>query len=304
VKRGSPAPEPSTADRTARWRRAEIVGPALEELLLRTDAAARRRNDPVDLVHAYSDPLDVEVAGLLCAALAYGRVDLFKPRLAALLAALGPSPAAVARDAQPRELLEKCAAFSYRMTGPRDVACLLHGAGRMLRQHGSLGSYFSARWRATGSVRQALGDFVDELCAADFTELLGQRKPTRRLKHLLPHPARGSACKRLNLFLRWMVRGPDGVDFGLWDVPEQALLVPLDTHVHRIGRFIGLTRRRDLSWRTAEEVTQRLRSLDPRDPVRFDFALSHLGISGQCASRRDARRCADCSLKPICRFWT
>ena len=66
----------------------------------------------------------------------------------------------------------------------------------------------NARWRATGSLRQALGDFVDELCAADFTELLGQRKPTRRLKHLLPHPARGSACKRLNLFLRWMIRGP------------------------------------------------------------------------------------------------
>jgi uncharacterized protein (TIGR02757 family) len=180
----------------------------------------------------------------------------------------------------------------------------LHGAGRILRQHGSLGSYFCARFGATGSTREALGDLIDELCAANFTPLLGQPGPTRRLKHLLPHPARGSACKRLNLFLRWMVRGPDGVDFGLWDVPENALVVPLDTHVHRIGRFIGLTRRRDLSWRTAEEVTQRLRALDARDPVRFDFALSHLGISGQCASRRDARRCADCSLKPICRFWT
>jgi len=286
------------------WKRAEVVGPALLDLLRRTDAAERRRNDPVELVHAYSDPLDIEVAGLLCAALAYGRVDLFKPRLAALLTALGPSPAAIARDARPRELLDKCAGFSYRMTGPCDVACLLHGAGRILREHGSLGACFSARFHQTGSVREALGDLVDELCAADFTPLLGQRGPTRRLKHLLPHPARGSACKRLNLFLRWMIRGPDGVDFGLWDVPEEALVVPLDTHVHRIGRFIGLTRRRDLSWKTAEEVTQRLRSLDPRDPVRFDFALSHLGISGQCASRRDARRCEGCSLKPICRFWT
>jgi uncharacterized protein (TIGR02757 family) len=286
------------------WNRAGLVGPALEDLLRRTDAAARVQGDPVELVHAYSDPIDVEVAGLLCAALAYGRVDLFKPRLAALLRALGPSPGATARDAAPSELLRRCADFAYRMTGPRDVACLLHGAGRIARAHGSLGAFFAARWRASGSLRIALGDFVDELCAADFTALLGQRGPTRRLKHLLPHPARGSACKRLNLFLRWMVRGPDGVDFGLWDVPRSALVVPLDTHVHRIGRFIGLTRRKDLSWRTAEEVTRRLRALDQDDPVRFDFALSHLGISGQCASRRDARRCADCSLKPICRFWS
>jgi len=289
---------------TGGWARAAVVGPALEDLLRHTDAAARLRGDPVELVHAFSDSTDVEVAGLLCAALAYGRVDLFKPRLAALLRALGPSPGATARDAAPAELLERCAQFSYRMTGPRDVACLLYGAGRIVRAHGSLGAFFAARWRASGSLRIALGDFVDELCAADFTPILGQREPTRRLKHLLPHPDRGSACKRLNLFLRWMVRGPDGVDFGLWDVPSSALVVPLDTHVHRIGRFIGLTRRKDLSWRTAEEVTRRLRALDASDPVRFDFALSHLGISGECGSRRHARRCADCSLKPICRFWT
>src|SRR5262249_41588181 len=163
----------------------------------------------------------------------------------ALLEALGPSPGTTARDARPAELLRRCAAFSYRMTGPRDVACLLYGAGRIIRVHGSLGAYFATRWRAAGSVRLALGDLVDALCAADCTPLLGQRGPTRRRKHRLPRPERGSACKRLNLFLRWMVRGPDGVDFGLWDVPPGALVVPLDTHVHRIGRFIGLTRRKD-----------------------------------------------------------
>jgi uncharacterized protein (TIGR02757 family) len=262
------------------------------------------RGDPVELLHAYADPLDVEMAGLLCAALAYGRVDLFKPRLVALLAALGPSPSRVAQDAPPRELLRRASGFSYRMTGPADVACLLLGAGRIQRAHGSIGAFFVAALRRRGSLREALGALVDELCSPDFTELLGQKAPTRRLKHLLPHPERGSACKRLNLYVRWMARGPDGVDLGVWDVPREALVVPLDTHVHRIGRFIGLTRRKDLSWRTAEEITSRLRALDPKDPVRFDFALSHLGISGQCASRKDARRCADCALKPICRYWT
>jgi uncharacterized protein (TIGR02757 family) len=261
------------------------------------------RGDPVELVHRYSDPVDIEIAGLLCAALAYGRVDLFKPRLSALLLELGPHPGALARDAGAPELLRRAAAFSYRMTGPEDVAALLYGAGRIVREHGSIGAFFSRAYRDRGNLRETLGALVDELLAADFTEILGQKGPTRRLKHLLPHPFRGSACKRLNLYLRWMVRGPDGVDFGLWDVPAEALVVPLDTHVHRIGRFVGLTSRKDLSWKTAESVTARLRQLDPRDPVRFDFALSHLGISGQCASRRDARRCEGCPLKPICKYW-
>ena len=274
----------------------EVVRPHLEALIAHRDPAALMRSDPIELPHRYEDPRDIEVAALLCAALAYGRVDLFKPRLAALLAALGPSPAATARNSTREELRERARDFSYRMTGPRDVASLLEGAGAMLRKHGSLGSCFGKHFR--GDLKEALGAFIDELLSV-------VPKPTRRLKHLLPHPSRGSACKRMNLFLRWMVRGPDGVDFGLWrdQVPASALLVPLDTHVHRIGRFIGLTRRKDLSWKTAEDVTRKLRSLDASDPVRYDFALSHLGISGSCASRKDQRRCAGCPLKPVCRFW-
>ena len=288
------------------WKRAAVVQPALEALLAKTDAAARVRGDPVELLHRYSDPLDIEVAALLSASLAYGRVDLFKPKLAALLKALGKSPAQVARETSPAELLKRTKDFEYRMTGPADVACLLLGAGAMLRRHGSLGACFTLHFQRLGqSVQNALGAFVDELCGEDFTALTGQRGPSRRLKHLLPHPSRGSACKRLNLFLRWMIRGPDGVDFGLWrEVPASALVMPLDTHVHRIGQFIGLTKRTDLSWRTAEDVTRRLRVLDPADPVRFDFAISHLGISGECASRRDDLRCAACPLKPICKHWS
>lgn len=280
----------------------ERVRPHLEALLAATDVAARIAGDPVELPHRYDDPRDIEVVALLCAALAYGRVELFKPRLARLLDDIGPSPSLLARDAHPEELLRRASGFSYRMTGPRDIACLLYGAGAILRRHGSMGACFESHFE--GDLREALSGFVDELCAPDFTPISGSPRPTRRLKHLLPHPARGSACKRLNLFLRWMIRGPDGVDFGLWRfVPSSALLVPLDTHVHRIGRFIGLTRREDLSWRTAEDLTRNLRSLDAVDPVRFDFALSHLGISGTCAARKDKRRCAGCPLKPICRFW-
>jgi endonuclease III len=98
-----------------------------------------------------------------------------------------------------------------------------------------------------------------------------------------------------------MVRGPDGVDLGIWrGVPPSALVVPLDTHVARVARRLGLTRRKDLSWRTAEEVTAALRVADAEDPVRFDFALCHLGMSGHCPPRRDPGRCAACALAEEC----
>jgi endonuclease III len=99
-----------------------------------------------------------------------------------------------------------------------------------------------------------------------------------------------------------MVRGPDAVDLGAWSglVPRSALVVPLDTHVHRVSRCLGLTLRRDASWRTAEEITAALRRIDPEDPVRYDFALCHLGMSGDCPARRDPLRCAACPLAPAC----
>jgi uncharacterized protein (TIGR02757 family) len=118
---------------------------------------------------------------------------------------------------------------------------------------------------------------------------------------MLTSPDDGSACKRLNLFLRWMVRPDDGVDLGPWTALTPAdLVVPLDVHVLRISRFLGLTRRSDASWRTACEVTDGLARLDPADPVRFDFALSHLGISGACRGARHPDACPLCPLDPVC----
>ena len=297
-------PGASSPKAARRWQRSALVGPRLLALLEHTDAPRNIRNDPVELPHRYRDPLDVEVAALLAAALAYGRVDLFKPRLTALLDALGDHPGHAARDLSLAQLRKRAGRFSYRMTGPDEVARLLAGAGALSRKHGSLGAAFAGFFRIADqpTVRTALGAFVDGLL--DPGAVPGEGEVSRRLKHLLPHPERGSACKRLNLFLRWMVRGPDAVDFGLWrGVPKSALVIPLDTHVHRIAGLIGLTGRADLSWRTAEEITARLRTLDPADPVKFDFALSHLGISGSCRARRDDVRCAGCDLQPVCRYW-
>lgn len=289
--------------RALRFTRAEKVRPHLEALLSHRDSSALIRRDPIEFVHRYTDPLDRELVGMLASAVAYGRVDLFKPRLAKLLEALGPSPGLFAREESPRRIREVSEVFSYRMTGPGEIGALIHATGRLQRKHGSVGALAAKALEETNNWRASLEQVVSELWSGDLTPFIGTRTPNRRLRHFVASPGGQSACKRLNLFARWMVRGPDDVDFGQWPVPPSVLVIPLDTHVHRISNLLGLTRRQDLSWRTAEEVTARLRILDPVDPVRFDFALSHLGISGACRARPVERTCGDCPLRPVCRVW-
>ena len=125
---------------------------------------------------------------------------------------------------------------------------------------------------------------------------------TRSFRTFLPRPSSGSACKRWNMFLRWMVRADDGIDLGVWSLSSSSLVLPLDTHTHRISQYVGLTTRKQANWRTAVEITESLRLLDPRDPVKYDFALAHLGISGGCRRRYRAEICSTCALLPVCRF--
>lgn len=287
-----------------RFDRAARVQPALDALLAGADRAGHLARDPLELVHRYTRDDDRELVGLLASAVAYGRVDLFKPRLSTLLGVLGPRPSDVARGASPKELLSLCAGFSYRMTGPDDLAALIFAAGRKQSEFGSLGRLARGCFDAAGGdLRAGLDRFVATLWAVDLKPFTRGQGVTRRLAHLVASPGKASACKRLNLYVRWMVRGPDGVDLGLWDLPKSALVIPLDTHVHRISRLLGLTRRTDLSWRTAAEITARLRHLDPDDPVKYDFPLSHLGISRGCVSRRLEAKCGPCPLRPVCRLW-
>ena len=286
--------------------RAAALRPLLDRLAADVDAPARLRADPVELPRRYRDPGDAEVAGLLAASLAYGRADLFKPRLEAVLAAMGPAPArfaaAFARAPDPAAF----AGFRYRFNQPEDVAALVAAAGAARARHGTLGDRFAhllagAR-AAPDPLRAALAAFARELREAPEARAALGRRPPRGLLHLLPDASLAGACKRWNLYLRWMVRGPDGVDLGLWaGVPRSALVVPLDTHVGRVARHLGLTRRADASWRTAAEITASLRRIDPGDPVRYDFALCHLGMSGACPARRDPRLCEACRLAPACR---
>jgi len=116
------------------------------------------------------------------------------------------------------------------------------------------------------------------------------------MTQFFPSPAKGSACKRINLFLRWMVRDKD-IDFGLWrSIPANRLVIPLDIHIARISRCLGFTKRASADWKAAIEITEALKKLDPADPLKYDFALCHHGISGVCRGRNNPG-CRDCALK-------
>ncbi len=266
----------------------------LDHLLSTYDRAHHLASDPLQFPHRYSDAGDQEVVGLVAALLAFGNVKAVRRSVERVLATLGESPAAEL-STQERVHRRRLEGFVHRTWTGEDVARVLARTARIRRTHGSLGGRFAEHWREAGDLREALARWSDELRGP---------APGRGLKHLVADPRAGSACKRSLLFLRWMVRPADGVDLGLWDLAPSELLIPVDTHVLRIAGNLSLTARRDASWRTAEELTERLRLFDPTDPVKYDFAICHLGISRACPSRQDDAACARCELRPVCRFWT
>ncbi len=278
--------------------RARALKPLLDAFSTRPELSERKRFDPIEFPGRFSNPRDVEVAGLLGAALAYGRADLFKPKVDSLLSVMGGSPAAFVAELTVPRAAKLLDGFVYRFNLGADVAVLLLGMGKVLRERGSLEAAF------VGETQHGrLSSFCSTIReSAPLREILRRVGPTRGLAHLLPSPLGAGAAKRLNLYLRWMVRGPDGTDFGVWKrVKPAELVIPLDTHVMRMARLLGLTARKDATWRTAEEVTASLRLLDPADPVRYDFALCHYGMSGACPAVPVRVNCVRCELKKACR---
>jgi uncharacterized protein (TIGR02757 family) len=274
----------------------------LDTLVATSDSAARRATDPVDFVHRFEDPHDQEVVGLVSATLAFGNVVAVRKSIARVLDVLGPHPAHALDD--PKRLRRRLRGFVHRVYRGEHVATMLEHAGHLRRAHGTLGRAFERDLAAAdaampddlaGAFREALARFADSL--------RGEGPHERGLEHLVPDPRRGSACKRLALYLRWMIRPADGVDLGLWSVDPARLVIPVDTHIHRIATNLGLTERRDASWKTATEITERLRRFDADDPVRYDFALCHLGVSRDCPSKRDPVRCEGCALRTVCLRW-
>ena len=275
---------------------------ALEQLETARSDASRLSRDPLGRIHRYVEPLDAEIAGLCAAQIAYGRVDLFLPILDALFERMEESggPRAFVMGG-----LDDCdssfwSRLSYRWTRGGDWRIFLLALRAFLKREESLKEAFETRWRACESIETIVGEIVESL-RSEALRVTGSDALSRGTRYFLVSPSGGSACKRWMLYLRWMARPADGVDLGLFELPASELVMPVDTHVLRIGQFLGLTRRKDASWKTAVDITSSLKSLDPSDPTRFDFAIAHVGISSGCTGKRGLPACEGCAIREICR---
>lgn len=274
------------------------------EMLYRTFDASFLSSDPLEFVHRYESKEDKEVVGLIASSLAYGRVQGIRQSVAFVLNIMGDKPFGFTMRFRPERDMPLFSGFVHRFnTGP-DIACLIYFAEQMIKEKGSIEGFFLKGYSPENeNIKAALSAFSRNVLSLDSSPVYGKaRLPEKAgVRFFFPDPMGGSACKRLNLYLRWMVRRNDGLDTGLWRrVSPAKLIIPLDTHIARISRRIGLTSRASPDWRMAEEVTAAVKELDPEDPVRYDFSLCRLGILDKCASRLDAEKCEQCLIRELC----
>lgn len=251
--------------------------------------------DPLELVLRYDEPRGQEVAGLIAAAFAYGRAETIVANLGVVLTRMGASPYEYLRAYDRRHAARVFRGFAHRFHKTPDLLAFFACIAKTIEQHGSIGALFESVYvESDPDIGPTLARFTDAL--------LGVQRENASLRYLLTSPVDGSACKRMNLFLRWMVRRTSP-DLGLWTFVDPAkLLIPVDTHIHRIATFLGLNDRKSADWKAARAITDRLSRFDPADPVRYDFALCRLGILDLCSRKRHKENCDVCMLRAVCRF--
>ena len=259
--------------------------------------------DPLGIVHRYKNSADIETAGFIASALAFGGAPQIRKSVEKALIPAGDSPADFAVNLSPDRAEKLFRGFYHRWTKEAEIAGLFLALGQILREYGSIGGFvktvYSPLDETIAEAISGLSEKILGICNGLPTICEGKVK-NGGISYLVPSPKTGSACKRMAMYFRWMVRGPDGLDFGLWKfIPSSKLVIPLDRHIARMGQILGLTQRKSTDWKMAAEITGTLRLLDPEDPVKYDFALVRPGIIGKC---RDVRHgdCSGCELKDVC----
>lgn len=258
-------------------------------------------SDPIQKVRPFADPADREITGFCAAALAFGRVASVLNSIDNLFRTLGARPADFVRRFEPESAPRAMRSMVHRWIRGDDLVALLWMLRQMIDRSGSIERFFAEGLNADDQdVGPALDSFSKRSLALDMRRAYGRQPRRPGVCYFFPRPSAGSACKRLNLFLRWMVRR-DQVDLGVWkSVPPSKLIVPLDTHVIRLGRCLRLTRYTSPGWRMAADITASLRGLNANDPVSFDFSLCHVGMMNACGFGRKQGD-SQCPLRGLCR---
>lgn len=257
-------------------------------------------SDPIQMVHRFERSGDQEIMAVLASALAFGQVAQINKTISAMLALMNNQPHSYVTRLDPEHELLRWRAWYYRMIRPQDILRLMHALKIILQKHASLGSWVESHYRNEDThLGITWGRCVDDIKNVDEKYWHWPRARGVGFRFLLADPTKKSACKRAFLLLRWMVR-KDDIDLGLWQLPSSKLLIPVDTHIQRISQYIGLTTRRDTSQKTAIEITEALKKLDPNDPVKYDFAICRLGILKMCPRKRNPIQCKACPIYDIC----
>jgi len=249
----------------------------LEEKYLQYNRPDFIADDPISIPHRFTRRQDIEITGFFAAVLAWGQRKTIISKCSELVGLMEQAPYDFIRGHQQHDL-KRFLQFKHRTFNPTDALYFIDFLHRHYARFDSLEDAFVTGLRPDDqTVERGLTGFREYFFAPEYA-------PQRTRKHI-SSPAAGSACKRLNMFLRWMVRRDDkGVDFGLWTrIRPGQLVCPCDVHVERTGRRLGLITRKQMDWRTALQLTQNLRQFDPDDPVKYDFALFGLGIEDRYA---------------------
>lgn len=267
-------------------------------------SSASLANDPLSFCHRYADPADREVAAVIASAFAYGAVANILRTLERIFREMGPSPRRFVERFDPQEGVRTFSGFKHRFNDGRDLCALLWAVRLMIENAGSVNGFFLKHHDPfADDVTESLNAFAAAVLALDYAPVFQAAAipGDSYFPFLFPAPVSGSACKRLCMFLRWVVRPADGIDLGLWHgVSAGQLLVPVDTHIRRICGYLGFSSRKSADWKMAREITAALKQFDPEDPVKYDFSLAHLGITEGCDGKT-ASMCGLCQLSGLCR---
>lgn len=244
----------------------------LERLHDRYNNADFIEADPISVPHSFSATLDREVAGFMAATIAWGNRQAIVRSSHRMMRYMDNAPADFVLNASANDM-EYLRSFVHRTFNGDDFRDFVLAMRHIITQWGSIGGFFEQRYEATKDMRTVLSEFRREFFSVEHNPHCE--------KHLSSID-RGAACKRLCMYLRWFVRrDARGVDFGLWQrIPMSALYLPLDIHTGRMGRELGLLQRKQSDWKAVEQITSTLRCFSADDPVRYDYSLFGLGISG------------------------
>jgi len=227
--------------------------------------------DPIEYIYEYDDCEDREIVGFIASSLAYGRVAQIRKNLSFILSKMGDSPRKFVMDYNKEDFFNKICGFKHRFCTDTHIISFISAIRNLIIRFGSIENAFTTGIsKDDNTLLPAMMDFYRKMCEA------GLDCPN----HLLPDPEKGSACKRFCLYLRWMVRDDD-VDTGCWkDVDKRMLIMPLDTHIHRVCKAMGLTSSNQANMKIALEITEKLSNFSPDDPVKYDFSLTRAAMDG------------------------